>query len=386
MMYPRGNIMEELSNRQRILNTFAHKRVDKLVFSPRFYYWYIWNKLYLRPRRQKKHHHSKITPQCLGRSQLKIYENLNASPRYTLESLYVPLIWKRFKIKKGFYVAIKKGPNPGDTMTIYKTPLGILRKVTHGGHLTEYPIKSIRDIKIMEYIIMNSKFHFLNGFYYYANAKLGHRGVPSTYFLHSPYVRLVIDYMGFSSTVINLRRHKSEMENFIKFMEVQDDDMFDMLARSPLEIINFGENIDANLFPPPYFEKYLIPYYERRVKQLHRAGKYCHIHMDGSIKNLLPYLADLPFDGLEALTPEPQGDVTLEQIRDHIGNKVLLDGIPAVVFLPHYKISYVKNIAQKLLELFSPNLIVGVSDEVPPNGDVRKLEVIGKMVNEFEPY
>ncbi|MHA1336339.1 MAG: hypothetical protein ACTSPW_11415 [Promethearchaeota archaeon] len=133
-----------------------------------------------------------------------------------------------------------------------------------------------------------------------------------------------------------------------------------------------------------YFEKYLIPYYEKRVKQLHRAGKYCHIHMDGSLRDLLPYLADLSFDGLEALTPEPQGDVSLEELRDAIGNKIYLDGLPSVLFLPQYRLDYVKKFTLNLLELFSPKLIVGISDEMPPNGDMRKLEIVADIVKNFD--
>lgn len=376
--------MSDLTPRQRILNTFAHRKLDKLVFSPRIYYWYLWNKLYLRARKPKKYHHASIPATFLGKSQLQVYDILNASPRYPMETLYFPLILTRFKIKKGFYIAMKKGPRSGDTTTYYKTPLGILRKVKHGGHLTEYPIKKIKDIKIMKYILENTQFHFLHGFYHLAKLKLGERGVPCTYFTRSPYMKLVIDYMGFSSTIINLRRYPNEMENFMKFMEQWDDKVFDILARSPLKIINFGENIDANLSPPPYFEKYLLPYYNQRVKQLHRAGKYCHIHMDGSLKNLLPLLDQTLFDGLEALTPKPQGDVTLEELRDAIGNKVLLDGIPAVILLPQYKLKYVKDLTTKLLELFSPNLIVGISDEIPPNADIRKLAAISRMVNNIE--
>jgi hypothetical protein len=377
---------EPLSLRERLLNTFAHKKVDKLLFSPRLYYWYFGNKLYLRPSRQKPRFKRKIPPQFLGRSQLQVYDFLEASPRYPMESLYLPLIWPRIKIKKGFYIATKQGPRPGDTMTYYKTPLGILRKVKSGGHLIEWPIKKISDFKIMKYILSNTKFHFLHPLFKIAEKKLGNRGVPCTYFPPSPYMKLVIYYMGFSNTIISLRRHKSEMEDFIKFLEEWDNDMFDVLARSPLKIVNFGENIDANLSPPPYFEKYLIPYYEKRVKQLHQAGKYCFIHMDGSLKDLLPFLADLPFDGLEALTPQPQGDVTLEELQEAIGNKIFLDGIPSVIFLPQYSLKYVTDFTKKLLEMFSPNLIVGVSDEMPPNGDMRKIEVIGRMVKEFNPY
>ena len=52
---------------------------------------------------------------------------------------------------------------------------------------------------------------------------------------------------------------------------------------------------------------------------------------------------------------------------------VLLDGIPSILFLPQYSNKYACEYAQKVLDLFSPNLILGVSDELSPNGDIRKI-------------
>ncbi len=84
------------------------------------------------------------------------------------------------------------------------------------------------------------------------------------------------------------------------------------------------------------------------------------------MKPILSVLDDFPFDGLEALTPLPQGDVTIEQIADAIGNHVLLDGIPATSFMKHFsEEAFVKGV-EDIIELFSPNLILGVSDELPP--------------------
>ncbi len=373
----------ELTLRQRVLNTFAHKKIDRLVFSPRLYYWFNGNKLYLRPHSDKKCH-ARIPPQYLGKNQRKIYDYLGASPRYVLESYYIPFLWKRLKLKSGVKIRWINGSKKGEKITYYKTPVGNMKKITHGGHLTEYPIKSLDDMKVMKYVLSHSKFEFSYPLYKFAERMLGERGVISSYFYRSPYMRLITEYMGFSNTIIFLRRYQSEMENFMNFISEWDDSMYDILAKSPIKILNFGENIDANLSSPRYFEKYLIPYYEKRVKQFHRAGKYCDIHMDGSLKPLLPFLDHLPFDGLEALTPDPQGDVTLEELQDAIGNKVYLDGLPSILFLPEYSMKFVRDYAQKLMEMFSPNLIVGISDELSPNGDIRKVEIVGKLIEKFD--
>ncbi|MHA1492361.1 MAG: uroporphyrinogen decarboxylase family protein [Promethearchaeota archaeon] len=375
----------ELTDRQRLLNTFGRKKIDRLVFSPRLYYWYNNNKLYLKPKREKKSPVN-IPSNYIGKSQIEIYDYLGASPRYVFETFYIPLFRETIKRESNINIRVKRGEKKTELITFYKTPLGILKKVSNDGHLTEYPIKNLDDIKIMKYILKHTKFEFLHERFKEAEIKLGERGVPCTFFPRSPYMRLIVDYMGFSRTIIFLKRYASQMENFMSFISEWDDQMYELLAKSPLKIVNFGENIDANLSPPRNFEKYLIPYYEKRVKQFHQAGKYCHIHMDGSLKDLLPYLADLPFDGLEALTPQPQGDVTLKELRDAIGNKIFLDGIPSIIFLPQYSFKYIKDFTKRVLEMFSPNLIVGVSDEMPPNGEIRKLELIANIINKFNPY
>ncbi|MCP4760691.1 MAG: hypothetical protein GY870_02845 [archaeon] len=382
----------EMTLRQRILNTFSHKKIDQLVFSPRLYYWYQKNGLFQMrlglKRKTDKDCASNIPKKFLGKSQQRIFDDLGASSRYITETSFIPLCfdWKR-KVK----IQTTRNSN-GTSTTYYKTPIGTLQEIrsTIGGGLflgrrIEFPVKTLEDIKIMKYIIEKSNFIFLDPFYFLAKKLIGEKGVVSTFTpLRSPYQRCILDLMGFKRTIVFLKRYPREMEEFLNFISITDDYMFDRLAKSPLEILNFGENIDARLTPPKYFEKYNMPYYKKYVKKMHQAGKYCHIHMDGDLKDLLPYLNDLPFDGLEALTPIPQGDVTLEELKDAIGNKVFLDGIPSNIFLPQYSFEYVRDYTQKVMEIFSPNLILGVSDELSPNGDIRKIEMIAKMVKNFE--
>ena len=379
----------KLTNKQRVLNTFAKKKIDRVVFSPRLYYWYFGNKLYLK-RNVEKYLQTEIPERFLRKSQLEIYEFLGASPRYTLETLYLPMIEFNINSNADIQIINQMGSKPGETITKYKTPLGDLtQKIAIGvglaGHYTEFPVKTVEDIKIMRYILENTECVYLSENYKKAEDQLGDSGVVCTYIESSPYQRLVKTTFGFVRTVMLLKRNPNEVENFMMFLEDWDDRMYDLIAKSPIKIINFGENIDANLSPPPQFEKYLIPYYKKRVNQLHRAGKYCHIHIDGSLRTLLPYLGDLPFDGLEALTPKPQGDVTLEEIKEAIGDKIFLDGVPSILFLPEYSDNYVREYTQRVLEMFSPNLILGVSDELSPNGDIRKVEMIAEMVKTFIP-
>ncbi|MBY9016444.1 MAG: hypothetical protein KGD68_12185 [Candidatus Lokiarchaeota archaeon] len=372
--------------RESILNTFAKKETHQIVFSPRIYYWYLGNKIY---SKRKSKISSNIPSHYYGKKQIDIYADLCASPRYSEETLYISLYDEIINSDANIELMRQKGSKPDETILLFKTPHGKLKQTESvgggiGGHLTEYPIKSLEDIKTMQYILENTTFNFSKEKYEAADAQFGESCVTSTYLLKSPYQKLVTQFMGFTHTILFLKRYPSQMDNFIRFLEDWDDQMYYQIEKSPIEIINFGENLDSNLSPPHYFEKYHIPYYEKRVKQLHRVGKYCHIHIDGSLRDFLPYFAELPFDGLEALTAKPQGDVSLEEIKNSIGDKILLDGIPSILFLPQYKKSYLKKYTQTVLDLFFPNLILGVSDELSPNGDIRKIEMIAKMIQNFE--
>jgi len=376
----------ETTLKQRVLNTFARRKNDRIVYSPRLYYWYFANNVFLKHSRHRK---TLIPSKYLGKSQIDIYDDLEASPRYCEETLIFPLFEIKINPDVDINVLRESGAKSGESITIYKTPLGNLKQVESvggglGGHITEYPIKTVEDIKIMKFILENTEFFFLKENYELAERIFGSRGIVSTYLLKSPYQKILVEYMGFNRMILLLKRYPSQMENFLKFLEEWDNQMYNKITESPLAIVNFGENIDANLSPPAYFEKYLIPYYKKRVTQLHKAGKYCHIHIDGSLKDLLPYFSDLPFDGLEALTAKPQGDVSLEEIKDSIEDKILLDGIPSILFLQEYSNDYVLNYTQRVLEIFSPNLILGVSDELSPNGDIKKIEKIAELIKNFE--
>ncbi len=70
----------------------------------------------------------------------------------------------------------------------------------------------------------------------------------------------------------------------------------------------------------------------------------------------------LPFDGIEAVTCVPQGDTTLEELAVVMGKKILLDGIPAVLFMQEYSEKELGNNSRKVLDLFTPRLILGISD------------------------
>jgi len=38
---------------------------------------------------------------------------------------------------------------------------------------------------------------------------------------------------------------------------------------------------------------------------------------------------------------------------------------------------------KRLIELFHPRLVLGISDEMPPDGDIERVKLVGELVREL---
>jgi hypothetical protein len=383
------------SPRQRLLKTFRREPVSRIVWQPRIYYWYYGNRLQNElPEGYEDRsgldmlyeviqaYDGDVPDRYRNLSMIEIYNDLRASPRYAPEVLGIQV----FKSSTDPGKVKVASQLDGETRTITReTPLGTVREVTRHGYHIEHPVKSPQDMKVMQYILDHTDFQFDAYAFQVAERAFGERGVVQTFYPRSPLQRLIISYIGFENTIYALADYPNETHDLMRAIEAWDDQMYEVIGNSPLEILNFGENIDAFVDSPRLFSDYLLPYYNKRVDQMHQKGKFCHIHMDGALRPLLPLIKETHFDGIEAATPLPQGDVTLEEIKEGLGNKILLDGIPAIYFLPNQPVEELETCATKILEMFSPNLILGVSDEVPPPADIERVRIVTEIVERFEP-
>jgi hypothetical protein len=125
-----------------------------------------------------------------------------------------------------------------------------------------------------------------------------------------------------------------------------------------------------------------MPRWQRIADRLHGAGRFVHTHWDGNSRLMLPFLRETRLDGVEALTPEPMGDMTLEQIKAAVGDRmVALDLLPAIDFLPYRPIGEVLDFARRVIDMFAPRLILGISDEISQVGEIERVEAVTELVD-----
>ena len=106
---------------------------------------------------------------------------------------------------------------------------------------------------------------------------------------------------------------------------------------------------------------------------MHAAGVKCAVHLDGTVKGLLPKLVRSGFDAIEALTPKPAGDLDIEEIRDLAASDtvILWGGVPGVMFAPPYTWEQMEAHVRRLLDCWQGRpFVMGVADQVPPDGNI----------------
>ncbi|MHB0874620.1 MAG: uroporphyrinogen decarboxylase family protein [Anaerolineae bacterium] len=351
---------------QMNLAIFAGEDPGGVLWQPRLEFWYAVNRK-----------RGTLPPGYRDASLLDLYDDCLASVRYFTHPL------------KARQHSVSVSETRLDAKRVaheWRTPLGSLSEVTHydewdlSAYHDEYKVKTADDLRILEYIVEDQEWWWDQGEYEADLARIDRRGAAQFYFRRSPLQGLFIEHMGFERTIYALHDHPQQVEHYLEVAARADDAAYDAITRCPVPIVNFGENIDAHMDPPAIWNGRLMPYYRRRTEQLHAAGKRVHIHVDGAMRPLLPYMRACPWDGIEAATPVPQGDVTLEEIKQALGPLVLLDGIPAVYFLPSFPEETLYECVEQVVKLFHPRLVLGISDEIPPDGDIRRVKRVGEMV------
>ena len=353
---------------------FEGKPVPHVLFQPRIEPWFDWHRLF-----------NQMPPAFAEMTIQEFFDDLDVSMRYVHYYTGMPnpvcdsfmpevKIHERFEGVKGWRTV--ETPYGDLNETLHQTPDQTWRTV-------DFAVKGPDDLRKLRWLYEHRTYTFSAEAFAQGSAFVGDRGEPQFWVPRSPYQALALDWMRYETFIYALADYPAELEATFEVINRAYDPLYAQLcAADDLHIVNFGENVHGHLLPPYYFQRYVIPFYAERGGQLNAAGKFTHVHIDGAVKPLLPLLRDMPIDGIEALTPEPQGDVTLEEIAAHIGDKILLDGIPAVYFMDTYSDDDLMRCVERLVELFHPRLVLGVSDEVPEGAEALAMDRV-RMVAEW---
>jgi hypothetical protein len=299
-----------------------------------------------------------------------------------------------FKIKYSPKIIIKDEPiDESKTRHIIKTPIGEVFSVTEKSpnswaRITrKWLIETPNDMKIATWILDNSDWYWDQDTY---DKIFSIWGDISAEYMFMPRVNvqnLYIDSMGVEHAIYAIYEWGEIVNEYFRALHENHLRMIEVINKSPIKLICFGDNIHCSTLSPSLYEKYVLPVYIERCNKLHKANKFVFSHWDGNVKALLKFAKVSGLDGIEAITPKPQGDVTLEEIKEALGNEIyLIDGIPAILFDKIFAEKELIECTKKLIKLFAPKLILGISDEISSTGDIERIRIVGKIVDDYNAW
>jgi uroporphyrinogen-III decarboxylase len=254
----------------------------------------------------------------------------------------------------------------------------------------EHFLKTEADLPILKHIYENTRFEADYDFATKRKKQVGDQGVVLCYLPKSPFMHLLALEAGVMAVTMMALMHEEEFQDLLDVMKKAFDQAARIALDSPAEVLMIPENLSSEMVGPAFFEKYMRGYQEEWVSKIREAGKYSFIHIDGTLRGLLKEEASVGFSVLEALTPHPVGDLKTEELIDYMGESksIIWGGIPGVYFTPNTSEEeferHVKHVIKIMVK--EPRYVLGVADQVPPDGMESRVRRVAGLVNEFGKY
>lgn len=362
-----------MTKRERYLNALNNKKVDELVWAPNFDYWLSYKtKSVTLPEKYR------------GLSRNDIVRSIDA------------YIWSRTSgVITELDTTVKENVqtfNNGDMIMTYKTPVGEVSAKWvkteddfSSKFLKEHFVKKISDIKVMKYIAEAANYL---GNYNQAQTSLeqvGDDGVSILNLICVPALQFLKNDAGYQNGYYMLFDYKNEVNEYIDVLFKKQLELAQLQVKSPGDVVATGDNMDAFTLPPNLFKEYAVPYYQELSKMAHDNNKLLEGHWCGRTAPLLDIVPDCGLDIVEAIVTKPMDEtMTINQALEKLDGKVVMQGgIPAVMVcrvgcsMDDFK-KYIDDVIYPLKG--KSGFILGMSDNVPPNADFERVEIIAELI------
>jgi len=279
------------------------------------------------------------------------------------------------------------------TWTIYETPAGAVTTrhqaapdLTRAVFLKEHMVKRVEDIEVARYLIESTT--YLPSYEQFAEAEreVGEDGIALTQALRSPRQWFMVSLAGWQAGIFLEADYPDRVHALYDLMAEKQLEAVRILADSPAQVIELGDNMDATTTSPRNLRTFALPFYRECARLLHGKGKLLGSHYDGPIRALLPTVAESDLDFIEAFVPAPMGDATLAEARAALRGKVAIQGgIPAVALCHGATMESVRDLVTRALRDAEPGdgFALGMGDNVPPDADFALVRAIAGMVEEY---
>jgi len=211
----------------------------------------------------------------------------------------------------------------------------------------------------------------------------GKRGLVSIGVPRTPVPALIVEWCGITATTFLSVDAPDLFAEALAALDSLHDPVYAALQEYKPVVIHFPDNISGENVAS-FWDRHMAPVYRRRIEQLRSAGCVCVIHNDGSVRSVLGRIAAVGFDGAEALTPAPVGDVQPGDLRAVAGRDdfILWGMVPGALFAPVCSERRFRDYVLGVLDSCKGPMILGSADQVPPDADIQRVRVVADLLAE----
>jgi uroporphyrinogen-III decarboxylase len=269
-----------------------------------------------------------------------------------------------------------------------RTPAGKVSQVAQLGAaygstwILEHYVKRPEDYAVMEFVYRDAIYHDNYRAIRAAQQVLGGDGLVMVRVAKGPIQEILYQMMGLERFAIDLHERQERIDALYEVMVQRYDDLYDLAAEAPVEILQSADNITADVVGGERFRRYCVPCYERHMQRLAGTGKRLAVHLDGRLRALMKDIAKAPFDIVEALTPAPTGDVSVREARAAWPDKALWLNFTSSIHLEQEQ-AIAAHTRQLIEEAGSKRgFAIGITEDVPAEHCVRSLRAIARAIQE----
>jgi len=277
-----------------------------------------------------------------------------------------------------------------------RTPQGTLEECWKWSDITysEAPIvrlvKSLKDLPAYRYLFENMRYEPDYAFAKKRAQQVGEMGVVLCYLPRTPFMRMVAIDAGIENIVMMHADDPHAFTETFRALVASEDRSSQIAVESPAEILMMPENLTAEVVGPRFFELFLRDFQTRWSKRIIAAGKFSCIHMDGTLKGLLREESGIGLTFIEAMTPQPVGDLSIQEWDRYRGAAEVIywGGIPGSYFTPAVSDQEFDRHVKEVLSVMrcDRRYVLGVADQVPPDGLERRVARVRQLVDDHGAY
>ena len=213
------------------------------------------------------------------------------------------------------------------------TDRGELHEYYLGEWRREYLVKTPDDYRILQRALEGTQYTATDVPFCRSEAALGDGGITVGQMGRTPLMEVQIDLAGLQRFSMDLADEHPALMELLELMTELVLRQCREAVKTSARCVKLWENLSIETIGRRQYRRRLVPLYGKILEILTQAGKQLLVHYDGKLRLIAEEIAGLGIDGIDSLTPPPEGDMSVAEARAPLAREIPL-AAPAAGLAP----------------------------------------------------